>query len=226
METELASGVVRDSLVNLWLAIAAFLPKMIAATIVFIIGWLIALLLGRFAYHIIRILHIDDALSRIGFRRAWERSGFSLNSAYFFEELVKWFFIIVSLMASTNILGLTEITDFLKTVVFYLPNVIVAAIILLIGILVAKFLEGTVSASIRAAGLASANFLGGATRWAVLVFTLLISLSQLGVATEIIRIVIWGFVASGAIAIGLAFGLGGVRHADEFIAGLKKKIGE
>lgn len=226
LQTVAASDIVRSSLVTLWSGVAGFVPQLVAAVVVFLVGWLIAVLLAKVAYHIVKILHLDNALAKVGFRQAWERSGFKLDSPKFFYELVKWFFIIVFLMAATNILGLKEVTEFLRTVVFYLPNVIVAAIILLIGILVAKLLENLVKASVKAAGLVSANFLGSLTKWAVLIFTLLIALAQLKVADDIIRIVIVGFVAAAALAMGLAFGLGGVKHADEMIGDMKRHIGE
>lgn len=224
IQTVAASDVVRTSLLTLWSGVAAFVPRLVAAVIVFLVGWLVAVLLGKLAYHIVRVLHVDNALTKVGFRQAWERSGYHLNTAALFYELVKWFFIIVFLMAATNILGLQQVTEFLRTVVYYLPNVIVAAVILLIGILVAKLLENLVGASVRAAGLASANFLGVVTKWSVFLFALLISLAQLRVADEVIRIIIIGAVGAGALAVGLSFGLGGVKHADELIGTLRKKI--
>lgn len=221
-----ASDIVRSSLLTLWTAVAGFLPQLVAAIVVFLVGWLIAVLLGKVAYHIVRIIQIDKALEGIGFKRVWERSGFKLNTPLFFYELVKWFFIIVFLMSATNILGLIQVTEFLRTVVLYIPNVIVAAFVLLIGILVARFLEGLVRASVKSAQLVSANFLAVLTKWAVVIFSFLVALAQLKVADEIIRIVIIGVVAAGSIAIGLAFGLGGQRHADEAISNLRKRIGE
>ena len=221
-----ASDIVRTSLLTLWTGVAGFLPRLIAAVVVFLVGWLIAHVLGRLAYHVVRVVHLDGALTKVGFRRAWERSGFRLDTPMLFYELVKWFFIIVFLMAATNILGLAEVTNFLRSVLFYLPNVIVAAVILLIGILVAKFLEGLVRASVKAAGLVSANFLGMLTKWAVFVFALLIALAQLKVADDIIKIVVTGLIAAAALALGLSFGLGGVRHAETMIGEMKKKINE
>ncbi len=226
LQTVVASDIVRTSLLTLWTGVAGFVPKLIAAVVVFLIGWLVATLLGKVAYHVIKVLHVDNALNKVGFKHAWERSGFKLDSAQFFYDLVKWFFVIVFLMAATNILGLDEVTEFLKTVVFYLPNVIVAAVILLIGILVARFAENLVRASVKAAGLVSANFLGALAKWSVFVFSLLVALAQLGVADDIIRIVVVGFVSALALAIGLSFGLGGVKHADEVIGHLRKRIGE
>ena len=221
-----ASDIVRGSLLTLWSGVASFVPNFIAAVIVFLIGWVIAALLGRLAYHIVRALRVDGALTRIGFRQAWEKSGFKLNTPKLFYELVKWFFIIVFLMAATNILRLDEVTEFLRTVVLYIPNVIVAAIILLIGILVAKFLEGLVQASVRAAGLVSSNFLGALTKWSVFIFSLLVALAQLRVADDIIKIVIIGFVSAASLGLGLSFGLGGVKHADEMISSMKRRIND
>jgi hypothetical protein len=221
-----APDVVRTSLLTLWAGVAGYAPRIIAAVIVFLIGWLIATLLAKLAYHIVRVLHIDNALGKIGFREAWERSGFRLSSAMFFYEVVKWFFIIVFLMAAANILGLDQVSEFLRTVVLYIPNVLVAAIILLIGLLVAKFLEGTVRASVRAAGLASASFLGSLTKWSIFVFSLLIALVQLRVADDVIRILITGLIAALSLALGLSFGLGGQKHAEEFIGHLKRRMEE
>ncbi len=129
-------------------------------------------------------------------------------------------------MAATNILGLTEVTNFLQRVVLYIPNVIIAAVILLISILVAKFLEGIVQGSVRAAGLASASFLGALTKWSVFVFGLLIALVQLKVADDVIKYVILGLIGAASLAFGLSFGLGGARHAEEAIGHLKKRIGD
>lgn len=221
-----APDVVKTSLLTLWTGVAGFAPRLIAALIVFLVGWLIATLLGKLAYHLVRVLHIDNALSKVGFKEAWERSGFRLSTAMFFYEIVKWFFVIVFLMAAANILGLDQVSDFLRTVVLYIPNVIVAAIIMLIGLLVAKFLEGTVRASVRAAGLASGAFLGSLTKWSVFTFSFLIALVQLRVADDVIRIVIMGLIAALSLALGLSFGLGGVDHAKEFIGHLKRRMEE
>ncbi len=224
LETVVASDVVRTSLLTLWGKVAGFVPQLVAALVVFLIGWLVAVLLGKLAWHIIKVVRLDRGLEALGLKKVWERSGYKLNTPFFFYELVKWFFIVVFLMAATDILGLTQVTEFLRTVVSYLPNVIVAALVLLIGVLVARFLEGLVRGSVKAAELASANFLGSLTKWAVLVFSLLVALNQLKVADEIIRIVVIGVVAAGAIALGLSFGLGGKSHAEDFIGRMRQHV--
>ena len=134
--------------------------------------------------------------------------------------------IIVFLMASVDILGLSEVAVFLRSVVVYIPNVIVAAVILLAGMLVAGFVAHVVRGSIKAAQFSSANLLAAIAKWSIVIFSLLIALSQLGVATEIIRIVIIGIVAAASLAFGLAFGLGGRSHADDFIGKMRKHLNE
>ncbi|MBI2626800.1 MAG: hypothetical protein HYW77_00985 [Parcubacteria group bacterium] len=217
------SDIIQTSLLTLWGNVAGFLPKFIAAVVVFLIGWLIAVLLGRAAFHIVRVIQLDKALEALGFR-AIERGGIKLNAGKFFDEAVKWFFIIVFLLAAANIVGLSQVADFLSTVVLYIPHVIVAAIVILIGALVANFLEHSVRASVKAAELISGNFLALLTRWSVLIFAFLIALDQLKVAPEIIRIFIIGLVAMVAIGGGLAFGLGGQSHAEEWITNLRKRV--
>ncbi|HEY4506771.1 MAG TPA: hypothetical protein VJH71_01225 [Candidatus Paceibacterota bacterium] len=226
LEVTAASDVVRASLLTLWSNVAGFLPRLIAAIVVFLVGWLVAVLIAKLVWHIIKLIRLDRALEGVGFKKIWERSGYKLNSPLFFYELVKWFFVVVFLMAATDILGLVQVTEFLRTVVFYLPNVFVAAFVVLIGVLVARFVEGLVRSWVKAAQLSSANFLGALTKWSILIFSFLIALSQLKVADEIVRIVVIGFVAAGALAIGLAFGLGGRSHADEVIAKMRKHVSE
>ena len=218
------TDIVRTSLLTLWGNVAAFVPKLVAAVVVFLIGWLIAALMGRVAYHIIKALQINRALEGLGLKAAIERGGLKLDAPKFFDELVKWFFIIVFLMAATDIVGLAQVTEFLRTVVFYLPNVIVAAFVVLIGVLLARFLEHSVRVSVKAAKLASANFLALLARWSVLIFSFLIALDQLKVAPEIIRIFVMGVVAMVAVAGGLAFGLGGRDLAEDWLSDVRKRV--
>lgn len=224
IETVAVSDIVRASLLTLWGSVAGFLPRLVAALVVLLVGLLVAVLLGQLSSYVVRILQIDKGLESVGFRKIWERSGFKLNTPYFFYELVKWFFVVVFLMAAVDILGLSQVAEFLQSVVFYLPNIFVAAIVMLGGTLIAGFLSHLVRGSVRAAQLASANFLAEAVRWVIVIFSLLVALSQLGVASEVIRIVIIGVVGAGSLALGLAFGLGGRSHADEFIGKMKKQL--
>ena len=209
---------------SLWLKVAGFVPNFIAAIVVFFVGWLLAILAGKIIWHIVQFIQLDRGLESVGFKKIWERSGYKLDTGKFFYELVKWFVIVGFLTIATEILGLDKVTEFLGSVLSYLPNVAVAAFILIIGILVANFAEHAVRSSLKVAELHSANFLGSVTRWAILVFALLAALDRLEVLNYLFPTAIIALFAALALAFGLAFGLGGRDHADEWLTNWKKHI--
>lgn len=215
-----------DSLKTIWQSFIGFLPTLLAALIVFIIGWLIAIFLGKAANRIIRIIKLDLLLTKLGFKKALAKAKLRLNSGKFFEELVRWFFIIVFLMTAVDILGLREVTLFLKSILFYLPNVVIAAIVLLVAIIVANFMYRLVKASADTAGLASSSAVGAIVKWAILIFGFVIALTQLGIATTLIQTIVIGIIAMLALAGGLAFGLGGKDQAAKFLEKIRRDLGE
>lgn len=224
MEVQTWGEVITASLQLVWTGFIAFLPKLLLAIIIFLIGWFVAVLLGKFAAQIIRTIRIDQILERVGFKKKLEKADLKLDSGRFFGELVKWFFIIVFLMAATDILGLPQITDFLERVLLYIPHLLVAILILLAAVLIANFLEKLVRASVETAGLRSANFLAAVSKWAIMIFALLAALLQLGIVPSLIQTVFTGLVAALAISVGLAFGLGGKDLASQILSKIKKDV--
>ena len=218
------SVVIVSSLQNLWNILISFVPELIVSFLVLVIGWTIAVAIGRVVAQIVRALRIDQLLDKLGMRGPVERAGLRLDSGHFLGELVKWFLILVFVLAAANILGLGEVASFLQEIIFYIPNVIVAAIILLVAAAFANFLQHLVRASVDAAGMMSAGFLGTVAKWAVLILAFLAALDQLGVARAFITTLLQGFVAMLAIAGGLAFGLGGQSAAKDFLAKLRDEM--
>jgi len=215
-----------DSLNTIWTSFIGFIPTLLAALIVFIIGWLIAVFLGKVVNRLIKAIKLDALLIKLGFKTALEKAKLNLDSGKFFEELVKWFFIIVFLMTAADILGLEQVGLFLKTILYYLPNVIVAAIILLVAVIVANFMQRLVKAGANTAGLKSASAISGIVRWAILGFGFLIALAQLGIATSLIQTIFIGLIAMLALAGGLAFGIGGKDAAARLIEKVKEDLSE
>ena len=224
MVLETWSNVVVSSLQVAWNAVAFFVPLFLGAVIIFIIGWVIAVSLGKLVEHIVRSIKIDSVLEKLELGKALERAGMRLDSGEFIGGLVKWFLVIVSLLAAVNILGLTQVSSFLRDVLLYIPNVVVAAMILLIAALVADTVEHVVKGSVQAAGFKGGT-VGVVVRWAIWTFAVIAALLQLGIAADLIRILITGFVAALAVAFGLAFGLGGKEHAAAFIENMKRDMG-
>lgn len=218
--------VILSSLNTLWTSFINFLPTFLAALIVFIIGWLIAVALGKLVYQIIKAIKLDLLLVKIGMKDTLSKAGLKLDSGRFFELLVKWFFILVFLMAATDILGLYQVTEFLKGILYYIPNIIVAAIILIAAIIIGTFLQRLVKASVNAAGLYGSGFVGSLTKWAVFIFGFVAALIQLRVAVTLIHTFVIGLIAMFALAGGLAFGLGGRDYAARILEKIRKEVSE
>jgi len=214
------------SLKTIWLSVIGFLPTFLAALIIFIVGWLIAVFLGKIVNKLIKKSKLDSLLEKLGMEQALAKAKLKLDSGRFFEELVKWFFIVVFLMAATDILGLTQVTLFLSTILLYIPNVAVAAIVLLVAVIVGNFLYKVVKASADTAGLKSSTFVAAIVRWAILIFGFIIAISQLGIAGSILQTIVIGLIAMIALAGGLAFGLGGKDAAAKFIEKIKQDLSE
>lgn len=201
-----------------------FLPDFLAAVVVFVVGLLVAVAVGHLIYKVVELLRVDEALDRLQLRDAFRNVGLPLHVAYLLGWLAKWFLIIVFLITAADILHLDAVATFLTDVVLFIPNVVVAVLVLLIGTIVANFVHDIVERSVTAAKLHSADFLAGVAKWSVFVFSLLIALSHLNIGQQILQTLFTAFVGMLALAGGLAFGLGGKEHASRFIERLRKDI--
>lgn len=211
------------SLQQVWASVASFLPLLIGAVVVFIIGWIVAVSLGKLVEQVLRTLRVDHFLAKLDFERSMERAGWKLNSGAFVGGLVKWFLVVVFLLASVNILGLTQVSSFLHDVLLYIPNVVVAAVILIIAALVATTVENLVRGSVGAAGY-NGSLAGLAVRWSIWVFAFVAALLQLGIAVQLIQTLVTGLVAALALAFGLAFGLGGRDAAASVVERMRNEL--
>jgi hypothetical protein len=202
-----------------------FIPNLLAALVVFFVGWAVAVAAGRLVERLFVALRINPAFEHFqGLKDAVERAGLKLNVSLVVGEIVKWFLIIVTLLAATDILGLTAISGFLVDVLRYIPNVVVAALILIIAVVLANFVYRTVAASITAAGFGSATIIAAISKWSIIVFAVMAALTQLRVAVSLIQTITTAFFAMIAIAGGLAFGLGGKEVAAKWLSKLESDL--
>jgi hypothetical protein len=220
-----SADVVQTSFAALWYTVVQYLPAILAAVIVFVIGWIIAVVLYRIVVEIVKILRIDDALKAAGLNDAAKEAGFNLDIGRFLGTLVMWFIVLVFLVASLDILGLNRVTIFLQQVVLlYLPQVIVAVIILILAAVVAEVVKGLVAGSARAVGAHGANLAGSVAKWSIWTFAILAALDQLGIAPAFVQTLFTGVVVALSIAFGLAFGLGGKDAAARTIDRVRSEI--
>ncbi len=217
-------GVIQLAFADLWSSLILFLPRFVGAIIVLIIGVIVANILRKVIMKISEVIKLDEIAVKLEVKKTFEQSGVRLHIGKLLGWIIKWFFIVVFLIAAADILRWDQVTVFLRDVVLYLPNVIISVVILLVGVLLANFVNSIVRTAVEAAKLSSAAFLAGISKWAILIFSFMAALVQLGIAEDLIRVLFTGLVGMLALAGGLAFGLGGREHATKFLNRLRKDI--
>jgi small-conductance mechanosensitive channel len=217
--------VLNASFQDLWYGVVNFVPNLVVAIIIVVLGWLVGALFARAIWQVFRALKIDEALRRAGFESFVRRSGVNLDSGAFIGGLVKWFIIVVFLVAAFDVLGLAQVNLFLQEVVLaYLPRVLVAALVLLVAGVIGDVVERIVVAAAKTADVRSAHFAGSIAKWAVWIFAILVALSQLGIAAAFSQTLFTGIVIALSLALGLSFGLGGQEAAGRFIERLRGEM--
>lgn len=193
----------------------SFLPALIGAAIILIVGWIVSGLLARL---------IEKALKAIGFERAVEhsgigdfikRSGTRLTTSGVIATLVKYFVFLVFVQAAANVLGIPQLTEIINRIILFIPNVVIAMAIIVIGALIARFLSGLVRSSVSELGVGNPNLLATLTQYVVIGFAVIAAIDQLGIAATLVNTLLIGLIGSVALALGLAFGLGGRDVAKE-----------
>lgn len=203
---------------NLWVGVVNFVPNLVIAVIILILGWLVGALFGRAIWQVFKSLKVDDALRKAGFDSFVRRGGIDLDSGAFIGGLVKWFVIVIFLVAALDVLGLSQVNFFLQDVVLsYLPRVLAAALVLLAAGVIGDVTGRVVITGARTAGIDSAHFVGAVVKWAIWIFAILVALSQLGIAVAFSQTLFTGVVIAVSLALGLSFGLGGQEAASRFI---------
>jgi len=212
------------SLQNLWFQVATWLPSLIGAMLVFIVGLIVAAGLSSLVERVLAAIRLDNLLRKMGVEEYTRRANMELNSGHFVGQLVYWFMTLAFLLAASDILGFFALSGFLRDVLLYLPNLVIAVLIMLAALVVANLAMHLVRASVMGAKLHAAKFLGSASWWVIMVFGGLAALVQLGIAVSIINTLITGLIAMMALAGGLAFGLGGKDYAAHLLSKLQSEL--
>ena len=218
------TAIVMGSLQNLWIGALEVIANIVGALVVLIIGLIVASGLSALVERVIAVIKLDKALVGLGLEEYFRRAGLSINSGKFFGRLVYWFLTVTFLLAATDILGFYSLSNFLRETLLYVPNVIVAVLILLAAVVIANFLRKLVRVSVKGADLHASNFLGSLTWWSIVLFGFFTALSQLGIAVSIINSIVTGFVAMISLGGGIAFGIGGKEYASHLIGKWREHV--
>ena len=203
--------------------IMAFLPNLLGGVIIFALGWLLARVLKFAAVKLLRLVRLDVAGEKTGLTAFLQKGDIKKTPSEIVGNLIYWFIMILVLIASLDALGLPIVSDILNDVFLYIPNVIAAIIVLILGILFGNLLSAIVRTAASNAGLAAAEGLAKTALYAVIFFSGTVALIQLGIGEEIVTSAFVTALGAAALALALAFGLGGRDIAAEY---LKKWLAE
>ena len=215
---------VLNPLQDLWARFLTFLPNLVGAIVILVIGWIVAAGLDRLVTQILKQAKLDSTLNKMGTKTLLEKSGLDMEVSEFVGALVRWTILLVAFLAAADVLALSNVTTFLNSILAYIPNVFVAIGILLIGLFAAHFFAGVVRGTVGAARVQTARLLGATTKWTIYIFTLAAALQQLGIASIIIDRFLTALFFMLALAGGLAFGLGGQKAAAESLEDFRKEV--
>ncbi|MFN2432877.1 MAG: mechanosensitive ion channel [Gemmatimonadota bacterium] len=206
---------IRDELERMLANIVAFLPELLGAILILVIGYFVAKLLEKATDALLEKLRFDEALSRGGVNSALERTGTKLDPSSVVARLVFWIVLLVAILMAANVLGLTAVADMFERLVTYIPNVIVAVLILTLGMILGEFVKDLVAASVGSVG--GGMVLAKIAKIAILVLAVFMALDQLRIAPDIIDTAFTLLLGAIALAAALAFGLGGREVAGEYL---------
>lgn len=213
-----------DALQDLWQGFVIFIPALVGAILVFVIGWFIAIGLAKLVTEVLKKLRFNKIFEKGVWKEALAKAEFKVDAAGFIGAIIKWVLVIVFLMAAVEILGLSEFAGFLKSVLAYLPNVIVASFIFVVAVIIADILEKVVRAAVESTRIGYGHIVGVIIRWSIWIFAILAILIQLRVAPTMIQTLFTGLIAVIVIAGGIAFGLGGKEIAGDILKDVYRKL--
>lgn len=206
-----------NSLSNALTLVVTFIPRLIGFLIILLVGWLIATLVNKALTLLLRKVGFDRMSERIGLTRFEQRMGVHMDSAGILGKIVFWFILLIFLVPAADALGVPAVSSILNQLVAYIPNVFVAILVLFLGALAATVVADLVRGATASARMGNPNLFANIARVAIIGFAALIALEQLQIAPALINELFGALVAAAAIAIGLAFGLGGQETARRWL---------
>jgi hypothetical protein len=208
--------------------LVGFIANLLLALIVFIVGYLISVGIGRIITEILKSIRFNKIFDKEGWHKALQRANVDVNPSEFIGAIFKWVFVIVSLLIAVDILHLAQFGLILTQVINYLPNVIIAALIFVVAVIISDIIEKVVRVSVEKMRVGYGYLASSIVKWAIWIFTIFLILDQLLPQSELIKTlymaIVWGIVGTLGLGIAIAIGLGGKDTASDIISDMYKKI--
>jgi len=212
-----------DSLNKFLGKVITFFPNLLAMITIFVVGFLIAWLVKLLLLRFLKAIQFDRVSERWGLTYMFSKGGMSYSPAHLLSRFFYWIIVLITLILGINALELTATQDFIARFFNYLPHLFAAMIILVIGYLIAVFLGQAALIAAVNAQMESARLLGRVIRWFIIILSLTMALSQLGIAQNVIVAAFTILFGGIILALAIAFGWGGRELAKDFLEKLSKR---
>lgn len=221
-QIESFSGAMMGSLAAAMATLFAALPKILGFVVILVIGWFVASLIAKVVAGLLRTVKFNDLAQRAGMTDFMKKMGVDTDASGLIANIAKWFIRLIVLVVAFDALGLPAVSDVLRQLLLWLPNLIVAMVVLVVAGLLATMLGKIVRGATAQAGFSNPDTLATVAKVAVWGFAIVVAVNQIGIAATLVNTVVMALVGALALAFGLAFGLGGRDEAAKILADLRE----
>ncbi len=217
---------ITDPIREMLTKIIGYLPTLLGALIILVVGWIIAKAIARLVNKVLKTARFDSLADKAGISSIITKGGLQTTATALVSALVYWLVIIMVLVMVVNALGLPQASSVLETLFAYIPNVIAAVFVLVVAMFLASFVSGIVQTAAGNANLPRPEMVAGISRWAIIVFGATVSLKELGIAPLLVTSTFNIILGGVCLALALAFGLGGKEVAARYLSEIIQKHSE
>ena len=216
-------NLVADPVRQMLTKILSYLPVLLGALIILIVGWIVAKTIRRMVDWLLKTARFDTLADKTGISEILRKGDLEISAREVLSNLVYWLVIIMVLVMAVDALGLPKASDVLASLFAYVPKVITALLVLVVAMFLARFVSGIVRTAAGNADLPKPEIFAAVSRWAIIIFAVTISLGELGIAPFLVATTFNIILGGVCLALSLAFGLGGKDAAAKYLEELKKR---
>tara|TARA_R110000868_G_scaffold368227_1_gene631192 strand:- start:16712 stop:17377 length:666 start_codon:yes stop_codon:yes gene_type:complete len=219
---EKISSVLIESYETFFNKLADFLPSLIGALLILIVGWIIAKLIKTAAIKLLKLIKLDVVTEKAKIDQFLKDGGSNKTAIDIIGGIIYWLIMLIVILSGLDALGLGVASELFNQIILYIPNVIVAVLALIFGVFLAGFISQVVSTYLANVGVSNSNVIGEIAKYAIILFVISLSLTQLSIGEELVTNAFLLLFGAVCLALGLAFGLGGKEWAASVIKNLTK----
>jgi len=216
-------SLIADPIRQMLAKILAYLPILLGALVILIVGWIVAKAIRRIVDWLLKAARFDMLADKAGITGILRKGDLKISPREVVSGLVYWLIVIMVLVMAVDALGLPKASDVLASLFAYVPKVIAALLVLVVAMFLASFVSGIVRTAAGNANLPKPEIFAGISRWAIIIFAATISLEQLGIAPLLVTTTFNIILGGVCLALALAFGLGGKDAAARYLEELRKR---